>query len=37
MESTVDKLNEWVTNHVSRSAELAMWEGLCWTEISSGA
>lgn len=36
VEPAMEKFHEWVTNHVSCSAELAMGEGLCWTEISGG-
>lgn len=31
------KCRIWVTDDVSRSAELPMWEGLNWTGICSGA
>jgi len=37
MQSAMQKLNEWMTDNVSRGAELAMWERLRWTEINSGA
>ena len=36
VQSAMDKFHEWVTNYVGCGAELAMREGLCWTEISSG-
>lgn len=37
MESAMEKFHEWVTDHVSRGAELAMRERLGWAEISSRA
>jgi hypothetical protein len=37
VQSAMEKFHEWVTNYIGCGAQLAMREGLCWTEISSGS
>jgi hypothetical protein len=37
VKSTMEKFYRWVTDNISRRAELAMWERLGWTEVSGGA
>jgi hypothetical protein len=37
MESAMKKCRIGVTDNVGRGAELSMWKGLNWAEVSSGA